>query len=60
VQQLVILLERCIRAFARLFLWGVLGERGRGIGTTPALWDFGMLADEKLGTRIYGIGDDPS
>jgi hypothetical protein len=59
VQQLIISLERGIRALARLFLWDALGDRGKSIGTAPGVWSFAMLNDADLGTRVYSFDDDP-
>ena len=55
VHQLVITMEQCIRAFARLFPRNVLGTRGKSIGTARALLNFARLEDAQLGTRQYTI-----
>jgi hypothetical protein len=45
-------IERYVRALARLFAWGALGDLGRQV--SPALSAYCMLDDGALGTREYG------
>lgn len=48
---LVACLERFVRAVARLFVWGALGDQARQV--SPAVSDYLRLMDEDLGSRDH-------
>jgi hypothetical protein len=50
---LVACLERFVRAVARLFVTGVLGDQARQV--SPAVSHYVMLNDEDLGTKMYSL-----
>lgn len=50
---LVVLIERFMRALGRLFAFGVLGEGGRRVSSS--IGDFTRLGDDQLGANAYPV-----
>jgi hypothetical protein len=52
-KELIIHIERFVRAFARLFIFSDLGELAST--SSGVIWDFMRLEDSELGKRVYKI-----